>query len=932
MEETKKESYSHTVFLPRTSFSMKANLTSKELDILSFWNEKRVYFKMLDKNKDNKKYFLHDGPPYANGHIHIGHSLNKILKDFVVKSYSLMGYNTPYIPGWDCHGLPIEQQLLKELKISKRHIDDITSFRKKAREFATKFINIQREEFKRLGVLGDWENPYITMDSKYEANVIRVFIDLYEKGYIERDKKTIYWCPVCETALADAEVEYKDKVSHSIFVKFKITSPNSVLSKYENLYIVIWTTTPWTLPANMAVSVNKEENYVVLSTGGEHLIVAEKLLDNFMKINAIKGEVKCVVKGEEIVGIGYEAPLVEYLQEEYRSYKRKVIYTDFVDMTTGSGVVHIAPGHGEEDYFAGKKWNIEIFCPVDESGRFTEEVSEFKGKYIFDANEEIIEILRKKGLLLSHSDLSHSYPHCWRCKKPVIFRATEQWFLKIDKNSLREKLVSECLNVKWVPDAGYERITSMIKQRPDWCLSRQRYWGTPIVSFKCKKCGKITRDFNLLRKIADRIEKEGSDFWFRDDLKNIIGLDYRCECGSDEFEKEKDILDVWLDSGVSWYEVCKNREAYYPADLYLEGSDQHRGWFQTSLIPSVALNGIAPYKTVLTHGFVLDEEGKAMHKSLGNVVAPEDVIKKYGAEILRLWVALSNWNDDVRISDKLLSIPVDMYRKIRNTFRYLLGNLNGFDVKKKLNYDDMIEIDKYMSLKLGKLNRKVIGDYREFKYRSAIKNISEFCIIDLSSFYLDVSKDRLYTMALKSRERLSAQSVMYDILKSLVILSSPILSFTCEELWQVFRKEVDGSLSESVFLNHFPDLNDGSDIEIEKKWDRIRELRDIVLKEIEEVRRQAIIGSSLEAKIIIYSDKSLFDFVKNNLEDIKIASIVSQAEVKKIDNGIKVEVLKADGLKCPRCWQWSVEIGKNPRWPQLCPKCANAMEENLKDA
>ncbi len=928
MEKTEKQSYSHTVFLPKTSFSMKANLNQKEPQILNLWKEKNLYFKILEKNKNSKKYFLHDGPPYANGHIHIGHSLNKILKDFVIKSYSVMGYYTPYIPGWDCHGLPIEQQLLKELKLSKRHIDDIPSFRKKAREFALKFINIQREEFKRLGVFGDWDNPYITMSNDYEATVVKAFIELYEKGYIERDKKTIYWCPVCETALADAEVEYKDKVSHSIFVKFKVVKPAAELSKFENLFVVIWTTTPWTLPANMAAAVNKDENYVIIESGGSHIILAEKLSEQFSQITGIKVDVKYKLKGESLVGMEYEPPLAEYLDDKHR-YNRKVINTDFVDMSTGTGIVHIAPGHGEEDYFAGKKWGIEVFCPVDEAGKFTKEAGELAGKFIFEANKEIIDILKNKNTLLGHNEISHSYPHCWRCKNPVIFRATEQWFLKIDKNSLREDLVKKCLDVKWVPFGGYERITSMIKQRPDWCLSRQRYWGTPIISFHCKKCGKVQKDFNILNKICDRIYKEGSDFWFSEDLSNIIGKDYRCECGGTEFEKEKDILDVWLDSGVSWYNVCKNRENYYPADLYLEGSDQHRGWFQTSLIPSVALNGNPPYKTVLTHGFVLDENGKAMHKSLGNVVSPEEVIKKYGAEILRLWVALSNWSEDVRISDKLLSVPVDMYRKIRNTFRYLLGNLSGFKTERKLRYFEMLDIDKYMILKLEELKAKVYEDYKEFKYRDAIKRISDFCILDLSSFYLDVSKDRLYTMALNSKERLSAQSAMYEILKSLLVITSPILSFTSEEGWQVMKSEVDNALSDSVFLNEIDLTEKHTDEEIKNKWDKIRTIRDMVLKEIEIKRKENLIGSSLEAKVkICSSDK----FILENVEDIKNACIVSQLEALKQEGEIKIEVLKAEGSKCPRCWQWSKEIGKNRQYPELCPKCSDAMEKNFKDA
>lgn len=926
MEKTNKKSYSDTVFLPKTSFSMKANLSQKEPEVIRFWENIDLYHKILEKNKNNKKYFLHDGPPYANGHIHIGHALNKILKDFVVKSHSIMGYYSPYIPGWDCHGLPIEQQLLKELKISKRHIDNVVEFRKKARDFASKFINIQREEFKRLGILGEWNKPYITMSNDYESAIVRAFIELLEKGYIERDKKTIYWCPICETALADAEVEYKDHTSPSIFVKFKVKKSIDELKSFQNLFVVIWTTTPWTLFANIAVAINKDEDYVVLESKDEHLIVASKLYDYFSKSTNLNLDKKLIIKGEKLIDIEYEPPLIEYLDDEHK-YNRRVIFADFVDMTTGTGIVHIAPGHGEEDYFASKKWNIEVYCPVDEFGRFTRDISHFYGKFIFDANPEIIEVLENKNLLISSSEISHSYPHCWRCKQPIIFRATEQWFLKIDKNSLRDKLLDSVKNVNWIPKTGYERISSMIKLRPDWCLSRQRHWGTPIIAFYCKKCNKIQKDFSILYNISDRIKREGSDFWFEEPIKNIIGNDYKCECGSDEFEKEKDILDVWLDSGVSWYAVCNNGENSYPADLYLEGSDQHRGWFQTSLIPSVALNSIPPYKTVLTHGFVLDGQGRAMHKSLGNVVSPDEVIKHYGAEILRLWVCLSNWHEDIRISKELLSIPVDMYRKIRNTIRYLLGNLSGFNSSDLVEYNNLIEMDKYILLKLYRINKSVRDGYKNFKYSNLIREIADFCINDLSSFYLDALKDRLYTMHPQSIERKSAQTALYIVLKNLLIMLSPILSFTSEEAWQVFRNEIDSNLDESVFLNGFEELPQEFDNErLAKKWERIISIREKVLKEIENQRKSGIIGSSLEAKVVFYANGDEYSFISKNLNDIITACIVSQAQINSSDESFKIIVKHADGNKCHRCWQWHVDVGNNVEFPDLCHRCVNVVK------
>lgn len=925
MDKTENKSYSHTVFLPKTSFSMKANLTQKEPQILNFWMEKDIYHRIIEKNSDSKMFYLHDGPPYANGHIHIGHALNKILKDFVIKSYSVMGYKTPFIPGWDCHGLPIEQQLLKELKITKKHITDIIDFRKKAREFAGNFIEIQKEEFKRLGVFAEWEKPYITMSNEYEADIVKAFLELFEKGYIERDKKTIYWCPICETALADAEVEYKDKISPSIFVKFRVL--RSKLN-YDNLYLVIWTTTPWTLPANIAVALNNEETYVIAETDdGCKLILAEKLIDNFSQTTSLKLNVIGRVKGIDFENTTYEAPLVDMLDEEHK-YPRRVIFTDFVDMTTGSGLVHIAPGHGEEDYLAGKKWGLEIFCPVDISGRFTEEVISLKGKFVFDANSQIIEILKEKGLLINSSTISHSYPHCWRCKSPIIFRATEQWFLKVDKNNLRKNLLDECKKVKWIPPQGYERITSMIKVRPDWCLSRQRYWGTPIVAFWCKKCGRIFDDFKLLYSIAERIRTEGSDFWFVEEPKKILN-GAKCKCGSDEFEKEKDILDVWLDSGVSWYCVAKNRSKVFPVDLYLEGSDQHRGWFQTSLIPSVALNGFAPYKKVLTHGFVLDEQGRAMHKSLGNVVSPQEIISKYGAEILRIWVSLSDWKEDVRISDSLLSVPIDLYRKIRNTFRYLLGNLSDFNPTKDfIPYDELTEIDKYIISKFTHLVEEVKNDWLDFDYKSSIRRIGEFCINDLSSFYLDALKDRLYTFALDSKERRSSQTAMYIMLKTLAILTSPILSFTSEEVWQTLKKEVDKNLSDSVFLNSIDEVfTPFKDEKVIDKYTKILKIRESILKEIEVARKAGKIGSSLEAKIIISSKGEEYEFIKENLQDIILACIVSQAEVEEGDFNIRV--VHAEGSKCPRCWQWRRDIGVDRDYPDICIKCANAIRQNV---
>lgn len=933
---TKNTEYSKTVFLPKTSFSMKGGLAKKEPQIIDFWNKMNLYERMLEIRKESKRYLLHDGPPYANGHIHIGHALNKILKDIVIKSQSMRGHYAPYVPGWDCHGLPIEQQLLKELKMGKKHINDIAAFRKKARVFASKFIDIQREEFKRLGVFGDWDNPYITMSEKYEGTVIKVFNELLRKEYIFKDKKTISWCATCETALASAEVEYKDKTSPSIYVKFKLLSSIPEVER-EDVYIVIWTTTPWTLPANMAAAVCEEEKYRLINTSGGVLIVADKLADAFMREAEIKGEKAGLIKGKSLVGLKYEHCLAPSMPKE-RNPERSVISAGFVEMDTGTGIVHSAPGHGEEDFHAGKKWNLEIFCPVNNSGFFTKDAGVFEGMKAFDANEKIIETLKESGHLLSSKSISHSYPHCWRCKKPIIYRATEQWFLGIDRKNLRQTLVGEAEKVSWVPKTGKERMMGMLKQRPDWCLSRQRYWGTPVPVLYCKSCGKVQIDENLMKHIEDRAFKEGSDFWFSDSASDIIPSGYKCSCGCADFEKEKDILDVWLDSGVSWLAVVKEGalgESMYPADLYLEGSDQHRGWFQTSLIPSVALEGKAPYKEVLTHGFVLDDKGKAMHKSSGNVVSPQEVYKKYGAEILRLWVALSDYSEDIRISDKLLSGPIDMYRKIRNTVRYLLGNLNDFNPRENYVSDDadISEMDRYIRHRLTLAVKDINKHYQSHEYRQAARRIADFCILDLSAFYLDALKDKLYTLSSDDKERRSAQTVLYDVLRVLLPSMAPILAFTSEEAWQIAKEEIDPSLSESVFLSDLPaEKSQWLDDKLNERWSKIMVIREDVLKAIEDIRKDGKVGSSLEAKVIFTSsDGEMIDFLKSAESLWPAIAIISECEIKfdKSASKLDISAVKSGGIKCLRCWQWRRDIGADKDFSDICGRCADVMKKTI---
>ncbi len=942
--------YSKTVFLPKTSFSMRGNLPVKEPQIIDFWNKIKLYEKMLENRKDSKHYLLHDGPPYANGHIHIGHALNKILKDIVVKSQSMMGHYTPYVPGWDCHGLPIEQQLLKELKMGKKHINDIAAFRKKARGFAAKFVDIQKEEFKRLGIIGDWDNPYITMSANYEATVIKTFNELLREEYIFKGKKTISWCATCETALADAEVEYKDKTSPSIYVKFKL-QPFST-SEVENglqgkpAFIVIWTTTPWTLPANMAVAVSKEENYRLMETEIGILILADKLADSFLAETNIKGKKLGLINGEKLIGLKYEHCLASSMpafaekatsdKTKGRNAERSVISTDFVDMETGTGIVHIAPGHGEDDFHAGRKWNLEVFCPVNNSGCFTKDAGEFEGMKVFKANEKIIKTLEQSGHLISSASIYHSYPHCWRCKQPIIFRATEQWFFGIDHKDLRKTLISEAEKVSWVPQMGKERMMGMLSQRPDWCLSRQRYWGTPVPVLYCKSCQKVQVDAALMKHIEERVFKEGSDFWFSDGAADIIPKNYKCSCGGSDFDKEKDILDVWLDSGVSWRAVIKDNgllgEKMYPADLYLEGSDQHRGWFQTSLIPSVALNGKPPYKTVLTHGFVLDDKGKAMHKSSGNVVSPQEIYQKYGAEILRLWVALSDYSEDIRISDKLLSGPIDIYRKIRNTVRYILGNLSDFNPRENyVSNDNITEMDRYMRHRLALAIKDINSHYQKYEYRQAARRIADFCILDLSAFYLDALKDRLYTLSSDDNRRRSAQTVLYDVLLELLRIMAPILSFTAEEAWQVVRSEISLELSDSVFFSDLPkEKNEWLDDKLSARWTKIMGIREKVFKSIEDLRSAGKIGSSLEAKVLFAtSDEKTADFLKSTIELWPAIAIISDCEIKFNEAAPELEIssVHAGGTKCPRCWQWRKDIGLNREFADICGRCADVMKK-----
>jgi isoleucyl-tRNA synthetase len=921
--------YKDTLNLPQTDFPMKANLTKKEVEMLQFWAERKIYQKIQEK-KSHGTYILHDGPPYANGHIHLGHTLNKILKDIIVKYRSMKGYHSPYVPGWDCHGLPIEHQVDKELGAKKAETS-ILEKRRLCREYAQKFVDIQREEFKRLGVFGDWEKPYITMDYKYEASIVRELARFVEKGYVYKGKKPVHWCPNCVTALAEAEVEYADKESPSVYVKFKVIDAKGKFDakSAKGTYFVIWTTTPWTIPANMALCLHPEFRYRIVSTPDGELIVAQDLIKSCMeKIGHKEGDYSIADNswsGSELEGIVCQHPWIDR--------KVKTILGGHVTAEQGTGVVHTAPGHGEEDYEIGLKYELDVYAPVNDRGIFTDEVKEFEGQFVFKANEGIINMLKDKNALLGAPEkVTHSYPHCWRCKKPVIFRATEQWFISVEKHHLREKALEAIMNTEWIPRWGMGRIQGMIQNRPDWCISRQRAWGVPITIFRCRKCKVFITDSKVMKMIIDEVAEAGADVWFEKSESDLIPKGYKCpKCGAQDFQKESDILDVWFDSGVSHAAVLEeDPRLSSPADLYLEGSDQHRGWFQSSLLTSVATRGRAPYKSVLTHGFVVDGKGKKMSKSLGNVISPQELANKHGAEILRLWSASADYREDMRISNEIISRLVEAYRKIRNTSRFLLGNIHDFDTSLTVNKEDILEIDRLAMSILQHLVERVDKAYENFAFHEVFHAVYNFCVTDMSSFYLDILKDRLYTFKTDSPERRAAQFVLYNILTTLTKLIAPIVSFTAEEIW----RHTPGEREESVFLSGFPKPNeDYKDKELEDKWQELMIIRNEVNKALEIKRQEKVIGNALEAKVSLFIDDYNYKLTEKYKDFLPTLFIVSSAEIVKgadapqgsyiseEKKGVVVLVEKAGGGKCERCWNWSISVGEHKDHPQLCGRC-----------
>lgn len=920
------QDYNSTLNLPKTDFPMRAGLPKSEPQTLKRWQENHVYEKLMENNEGKPLYVLHDGPPYANGDIHLGHALNKVLKDMIVRYKNMTGFKAPYVPGWDTHGLPTELKARKKAGVGNSTTISDVELRKICREFAEGYINSQREQFQRLGGIGEWDNPYITLTHDFEAKQIEIFADMACKGYIYRGLKPVYWCPDCETALAEAEIEYAEDPCHSIYVKFQVTDDLGKLAAMgadvKNTYFVIWTTTTWTLPANLAICVGPRFNYSVIKCDGEYYIMAEELYVSAMEAAGKENyEVIGTIKGAEL----------EYMKTRHPFLDRTslVIVGNHVTLESGTGCVHTAPGHGVDDYEVCRNYpEIPIVVPVDAHGRLTEEAGQFAGLLTEQANKPIAEHLEKTGNLFALKKIIHQYPHCWRCKKPVLFRATNQWFCSVD--AFKDQAIEAIKNIEWLPAWGEDRITSMVRERKDWCISRQRKWGVPIPIFFCKDCKEPIIDKKAMLAVSELFAKEGSDAWYAKDAKEIIPADIACpKCGCKEFEKEKDIMDVWFDSGVSHAAVCEARPYLkWPADLYLEGADQYRGWFQSSLLTAIATRGQAPYKAAVTHGWVIDMEGKKMSKSQGNGLKPLAIIDQYGADILRLWVASSDYHADVRISNDILKQLSEAYRKIRNTARYILGNISDFDPNTdKVTENDLLPIDKWALSKLDELNIKVRDGYDKFDFHQVYQAIYSFCVVDMSNFYFDVLKDRLYTEKKDGTLRRAAQTTIYTILDAMTRMVAPILAYTSDEIWQYMPHE-NGVNAENVLFNDMPQLTGITlDDNFKTMWDRIHETRDVVKKAIEVEVKNKSIRQSIEAKITLKASGEQLAFLKEAEKELADAFIVSKVEIKEDSaEELSVEVAHADGEKCERCWSYRDSVGQNPLHPTLCAKCAKVLE------
>jgi len=933
--------YKTTINLPKTGFPMKANLANREPEILKGWGQ-NLYQRIRDERADAPKYILHDGPPYANGDIHIGHAVNKILKDIIIKSRALDGYDAPYIPGWDCHGLPIELQV--EKKSGKAGVKiDANSFRRKCREYALKQVDRQREDFKRLGVLADWDNPYLTMAPENEAEIVRSLGRIMEQGHLFQGAMPVHWCTDCKSALAEAEVEYQDKESLAVDVAFHAVDGASVCKAFshdssdERVSFVIWTTTPWTLPANQAVALHPDLDYVLVRFNDKHqglYVFAADLLDSVLSRYGIEDYVQLAnVSGQALEGIELEHPFYDRVVP--------VILGEHVTTEAGTGAVHTAPGHGQEDFIAGRKYDLEVDNPVAGNGVFVEGTPLFAGEHVFNANAHVVEVLQEQKALLFSEPITHSYPHCWRHKTPIIFRATPQWFISMDQAGLRDRTLEEIDKVRWLPEWGQARIKGMIENRPNWCISRQRHWGAPIALFVHIQTGELhPRSNEILQQVADRIEQGGVEAWFEMDMAELLGDE------ADDYQKIPDILDVWFDSGVSHAFVLDKRAGHSsPADLYLEGSDQHRGWFQSSMLTSVAMKGSAPYKTALTHGFVVDADGNKMSKSKGNVVAPQKIINSMGADIIRLWVAATDYRNEMTISDEIIKRTADAYRRIRNTNRFLLGNLDGFDpASDAVDIAELVEIDAWAIARCQEIDQLVIKAYENFSFHHVYQAVLQFCVNDMGGFYLDILKDRLYTTPARSQARRSAQTAMYHILESLVRWMAPVLSFTAEETWSY----MPGKRADSIFLQYWHKLPAiENNTSLVKRWQVVTALRDEVSQALEALRKEGVIGSPLDAEVSIYTEGRTLELLQSFADECRFIFITSYVHVYPIgddnrfgkeltnwaqslddwdDDIVAIDVSATEKGKCIRCWHHREDVGSHSQHPEICGRCVENIE------
>ncbi len=926
----------NTLNLPKTSFSMKANLPQREPEMLRHWEKIDIYGKIRKARAGSPSYVLHDGPPYANGAIHMGHAINKIIKDIIVKSRTMMGFDAPYVPGWDCHGLPIEIKVEEQLGRKKADLSKAV-IRKECRKYAEKFIEIQRQGFKRLEVFGEWSQPYLTMSHRYEAEIARAFGDCVDKGLVYKGLKPVHWCFSCKTALAEAEVEYEDHVSPSVYVAFPVVSDLSDINPAladKDWAVVIWTTTPWTLPANLAVAFHPDYEYSAVRVNGKGYIVATELLKAVSE--------KCGwVEPQEVAR--FAGKLLDRRKARHPFIDREslLVLAGYVTLDAGTGCVHTAPGHGYDDYVTGMNYGIEILCPVDDNGRFLKNVERFAEQAVFDANPKIVEHMREIGALLHSENFSHSYPHCWRCHNPILFRATPQWFIAMDKNGFREKALEAIKKVRWIPAWGEERISNMVRERPDWCISRQRAWGVPIVAFYCKECGRALLSKTIVDYVASIFAREGADAWYTRTPQELLPEGTVCgQCGGKDFQQEFDILDVWFDSGSSHLATLGNRQDLpWPSDLYIEGGDQYRGWFQSSLLIAVALHGESPYRTAITHGWTLDEQGRTMSKSKGIGIDPNDLVKARGAEIARLLVSSVSYVEDIRIFDELLDRLGEAYRKIRNTCRFMLGNLSNqqdpkhsyFDPKTdRVPYEQMLEIDRWALARKGLLIRKCLKGYEDYQFHQVYSALYNFCTVDMSAFYLDILKDRLYTCATHSTERRSAQTALWELLDTFTRLVAPILSFTSEEVYHAMyegrtAEERADSVHELLFPKH---QASGEEEHLLAEWDKLREVREAVLKSLEGARQSGMIGNSLEARVVLRASGETAALLRRHAHDLRYIFIVSQTAIEETtgsEESLQIEVFKADGRKCERCWNYSVEVGNDTVYPTLCERCVPAV-------